>query len=216
MPGDRIRPSGSTGRKPARSMPPLSTALTEVSLTSITSALTCPDGGLFVVISCLVHDVVQGGGDARASGGGPRFGDAIVDCDGGRRRAGRPGGQVPRVSDRYRPVAEHGEGVLARPQGLLGVPRLPRPGLARGPAGGRRGVRRLAAAAPGWPAGRGRGAAVRDIACRCLDGEPQARGSQRVRRASGPQWRRGRGPARRLVGRRTEMRGTMPSYTYNG
>jgi integrase/recombinase XerD len=32
-----------------------------------------------VVISCLVHDVVQGGDDARASGGDPRSGDPIVD-----------------------------------------------------------------------------------------------------------------------------------------
>ena len=42
------------------------------------------------------------------------------------------------------------------------VPRLPGPGLARGPAGGHRRVRRLAAASPGGPVGRGRGAAVRD------------------------------------------------------
>ena len=32
-----------------------------------------------MVISGLVHDVVQGGDDARASGGGPWFGDPIVD-----------------------------------------------------------------------------------------------------------------------------------------
>ena len=36
------------------------------------------------------------------------------------------------------------------------------PGLARGPAGGRRRVRGLAAASPGGPGGRGRGAAVGD------------------------------------------------------
>ena len=38
-----------------------------------------------------------------------------------------------------------------RSQGLLGVPRLPWPGLARGPAGGHRRVRGLAAAAAGGP-----------------------------------------------------------------
>src|ERR1700745_2272093 len=116
--------------------PTLSQASTEVSLTSITSIPTCPDGGSSVVISCLVHDVAQGGDDARASGGGPRFGDPIVDRAGGRRRAGRPGRPVPGLSHRYRPVAEHGEGVLARSEGLLGVPRLPGAGLARGTAGG--------------------------------------------------------------------------------
>jgi hypothetical protein len=165
----------------------LSTALTEVSLTSITSALTCPDGGLFVVISCLVHDVVQGGDDARASGGGPWLGDPIVDGPGGRRRAGRPGRPVPGLSHRHRPVAEHGEGVLPRSQGLLGVHYLPESGLARGPAGGRRRVRRVAATAPGGTVGRGRGAAVRDGPRRCLDGEPQARGRQRVLCPPGPQ-----------------------------
>jgi hypothetical protein len=56
-----------------------------MSLTSITSVSTCPDGGSSVVISCLVHGVVQGGDDARASGGGSRFGDAIVDGARGRR-----------------------------------------------------------------------------------------------------------------------------------
>ena len=64
--------------------PSLSPASADVSLTSITGALTCSGDGLSVVISCLVHDVVQGGDDARASGGGSRFGDAIVDGPGGR------------------------------------------------------------------------------------------------------------------------------------
>src|ERR1039457_6316777 len=94
-------------RSPSAISRPLSPALTEVSLTSITSVLTCPDGGLLVVISCLVHDVVQGGDDARASGDGPRFGDPIVDGPGGRRRAGRPGGPVPGLSHRHRPAADH-------------------------------------------------------------------------------------------------------------
>ena len=39
---------------------------------------------------------------------------------------------------------------------------------------------------PAGPVRRGRGAAVRDLACRCLDGEPQARGCQRFLLASGP------------------------------
>src|SRR6266852_4209400 len=80
-------------------MPLLSQASTDVSLTSTTSVLTCPDSGSSVVISCLVHDGVQGGDDARASGGDPRFGDTIVDGSGGRRRAGRPGRPVPGLSD---------------------------------------------------------------------------------------------------------------------
>jgi chloramphenicol 3-O-phosphotransferase/integrase len=99
----------------------LSPALTDVSLTSSTSVLTCPGGGSFVVISCLVHDVAQGGEDARASGGDPWFGDAIVDGARGRRRAGRPGGPVPGLSDRHRPVAEYGQGLRSRSQELLGV-----------------------------------------------------------------------------------------------
>src|ERR1039458_5111196 len=105
---------------PAR---PLSPASAEVSLTSSTGVLTCPDEGSSVVISCLVHDVVQGGDDARASGGGPWFGDAIVDGSGGRRRAGRPGGPVPGLSHRYRPVAEHGQGlwVLMPSSALMGL-----------------------------------------------------------------------------------------------
>src|ERR1019366_2794831 len=121
--------SGGGGRRS------LSPASAEVSLTSSTGVLTCPDEGSSVVISCLVHDVVQGGDDARASGGGPWFGDAIVDGSGGRRRAGRPGGPVPGLSHRYRPVAEHGQGLCPRSQGLLVLHRFPGPGLARGPAG---------------------------------------------------------------------------------
>lgn len=53
-----------------------------MSLTSITSVLTCPDGGSSVVISCLVLDVVQGGDDVRTSGGDRWFRDAIVDGSG--------------------------------------------------------------------------------------------------------------------------------------
>src|SRR6266849_2568363 len=78
--------------------------------------------------------------DAGAPVGDPWFGDAVVDRARGRRRAGRPGGPVPGLSDRYRPVAEHGQGLRPRPERLLGLHRLPGPGLAGGPAGGRRGV----------------------------------------------------------------------------
>src|SRR6266568_2340001 len=89
--------------------------------------------------------------DAGAAGGDPRLGDAVVDRARGRRRAGRPGGPVPGVSDRYRQVAEHGEGLRSRPERLLGLHRLAGPGLARGPAGGRRGVHRVAPASAGGP-----------------------------------------------------------------
>src|SRR5207302_10497177 len=115
-----------TGRPPravttwAR-MPRLSQASTDVSLTSTTSVLTCPDSGSSVVISCLVHYGVQGGDDARASGDGSRLGDPIVDGAGGRRRAGRPGRPVPGLSHRHRPVAERGQSLRVRSQELLGV-----------------------------------------------------------------------------------------------
>ena len=89
----------------------LSPASAGLSLTSSTACFRCADGVPGVVISCLVHDVDQGGDDARAAGGGPWFGDAVVDRARGRRRAGRSGGAVPGLSDRYRQIAEHGEGV---------------------------------------------------------------------------------------------------------
>src|SRR5271165_420394 len=89
----------------------LSPAPAGLSLTSSTACFRCADGVPGVVISCLVHDVDQGGDDARAAGGGPWFGDAVVDRARGRRRAGRSGGAVPGLSDRYRQVAEHGEGI---------------------------------------------------------------------------------------------------------
>jgi len=82
----------------------------------------------------------------------PGSGDRFVDRSRGRRRAGRPGRPVSGLSHRHRQVAEHGEGVRSRTRGLLVVlHRVPRPGLARGPAGGPQRVR-------GWlqlpPAGR--------------------------------------------------------------
>ena len=67
---------------------------------------------------------------------------------------------------------------------------LPWPGLAGGPAGRCRGVRRLAAASPGGPCGRGGGAAVGGGAGDGGDGEPQARGGKRVLCAPGTQRRR--------------------------
>src|SRR5215470_16587022 len=75
-------------------------------------------------------------------------------------------------------------------------------GLARGPAGGHWRVRRLAAAAPGRPVGRGRGAAVRGGPGDGGDGEPQARRGERVLCAPGPQRRRGRGLDGRVADRR--------------
>ena len=62
----------------------------------------------------------------------------------------------------------------------LGVHRVPGPGLARGPAGGRRRVRRLAAASPGGAGGRGRGAAVVGAGGHRGDRQPQARRGERV------------------------------------
>src|SRR6266702_4314540 len=72
-------PARALQARPDQAVPQLSLASTGVSSTSSTSVLTCPDSGSSVVISCPVHDAVQGGDDARASGGDPRFGDPIVD-----------------------------------------------------------------------------------------------------------------------------------------
>jgi hypothetical protein len=69
----------------------------------------------------------------------------------------------------------------------VAVPRVPGAGLARGPAGGHRRVRRLAAAAGGGPGGRGCGAAVVGAGSQRGDREPQACRGERVLCASGPQ-----------------------------
>ena len=87
-----------TSPSPARSSRPrgstrhcswgwLSQASAGVSLTSGVSLFRCSDGVPVVVISCLVRDVVQGremGNGARASGGDPGVGGAVVDRAGGR------------------------------------------------------------------------------------------------------------------------------------
>jgi integrase len=177
-------PTGWRGTRRCRSLT-LSQASTDVSLTSITSVRTCPDDGSSVVISCLVHDVVEGGDDARASGGDPRLGDTIVDGARGRRRAGRPGRPVPGLPDRHRPVAEHGQGLRPRHERPLAVPRLPGPGLARGPAGRYRRVRRVAAAAVGGAVRGGRGAAVVGAGGQRGDRQPQACRGELVLCASG-------------------------------
>ena len=73
--------------------------------------------------------------------------------DGARRRPcpGRAGRAVPGLLVLDRAVAEHGQGVRARPEGLVHLPGRQRPGLAVGHARGRRRVRRVAAAAAGCP-----------------------------------------------------------------
>ena len=74
----------------------------------------------------------------------------------------------------------------------------------------------LAAASPGGPVRRGRGAAVRDGRGQRLDGEPQARGGQRVLCAPGPQRRRRRGPAGRVADRRAGRLEAVPASRQQG
>ena len=83
-------------------------------------------------------------------------------------------------------------------------------------AGGHRRVRGLAAAAARGTVGRGRGAAVRDGRGQCIDGEPQARGGERVLCAPGAQRSRGRRPAGRVADRRAGRVEAVPAPREQG
>lgn len=87
--------------------------------------------------------------DAGSTSADARFDAGVLDGPRRRGRDGRSDRAVPVLSERHRAVAEHGEGVRARFEGLVRVPRPAGPGLARGAVGGSGRVRCLAAAAAG-------------------------------------------------------------------
>ena len=99
---------------------------------------------------------------------------------------------------------------------LLAVPRVPGPGLARGPAGGHRRVRRLAAAAAGGAVRGGRGAAIVGAGGQRGDRQPQARRGELVLCAPGPQRRRPGGPAGRVADGRAGRLEAVPAPREQG
>src|SRR5256885_3662506 len=108
--------------------------------------------------------------------------------------------------DGDRTLPEHGEGVLARPEGLPGLPGVPRLGLAGGAPGGDRRVRGLAALAGRGPRRERGGAAGRGAEGDRVDGEPEAAGDQRVLLLPCPSRRGRRGAAGDLAGARPRRR----------
>ena len=172
----------------------LSQASADVSLTAATGTLTCPDGGFFMVISCLVHDVAQGGDDARASGGDPRLGirswTVLGDDD-------VPVVPVDRFLAYLTDIGRSPNTVKAYAHDLkdywsfIGSRSLDWREARLEDVGEFVAWLQL----PPEGRGRGRGAAAGDGSGDGLDGEPQARGCQRVLCAPGPQWCRGRRPA---------------------
>jgi hypothetical protein len=86
------------------------------------------------------------------------------------------GRAVPGVPVIDRAFTEHGQGLRARPEGLVHLPRAARPGLARGHGRGCRRVCGLASAASGGSRWRGPGAADGGASLRRVECEPQARG----------------------------------------
>ena len=97
-------------------------------------------------------------------------------------------------------------GIIARPEGLPGLPGVPRPGLAGGASGGHRRVRGLAALAGRGPRRERGGAAERGAEGDRVDGEPEAVGDQRVLLLPCPPRRGRRGAAGDLAGARPRRR----------
>src|SRR6266508_4023418 len=127
---------------------------------------------------------------AGAKSGSTGVTSGVVDGARRGRRTGHTDRAVSVVSECDRAVAEHGEGLRPRPEGLLRVLGPPRVGLARGPTGGHRRVRRLAAAPCGGSSGPGGGAPLERAAGRRGHDQPEAVGGQLVLPASGATRRR--------------------------
>src|SRR6266545_2439298 len=119
---------------------------------------------------------------AGAAGGGGWLVGGVVDGARRGRWSARADRAVPGLPHGYREIAEHGQGVRPRSEGLVRLPRPAGPGLAGGAAGGPRRVRRVAAATTRWPRRRSGVAALGGAPLRCGHGQPEAvRGRRPVR-----------------------------------